>query len=113
MKIKMNVTQELIDKGICQKIGLCALALAYNELIPDVTISYEYIAFYGRDKKLLTHIQPTAKQTAFMEIFDYYNKDVKPQTLEVEIPDSVIEYWYQSHAEAAAKIANSKILELV
>lgn len=107
----MTITQEIIDNSKRGCDSKCALASAYNELVPHVLVR-NGIHFYNNLDQHIASVSFTEDQPQFIRDFDSGNK-VNPQTFEVEIPDSVIEYWYQSHAEAAAKIANSKILELI
>lgn len=126
MKFKMTITKSIIAATrMCSKenpfhlFENCAFARAYNELIPNVSVESSHIYFHAKDtySDLDCPVQWTPEQMEFINRFDNATPEQRlefpEQTFEVEIPDSVIEYWYQSHADAAAKIANSKILELI
>jgi len=129
MKFKMKITKEILKESVrcisndpaCHHYtSNCAFAKAYNELVPNVSVGAFARTITFRDKKdeFIDFVRGTIDQQKFVEIFD----SIKPRTdrvhlpeqeFDVEIPDKVIEYWYQDTAEAAAKIANSQVLQLV
>lgn len=113
MKFKINITQEIIDRGVCGAISKCAFAKAYSELVP-VHVG-GLISFLSREidvfgfPRLLDSTPQTAEQKEFIKAFDD-GKRVEPTSFEVEIPDKVIEYWYGDAVAAAQHIADSEVL---
>lgn len=110
MKFIMNITQEIIDKGECGNLSKCAFALAYNELVPNVSVASHIV--FGRSSDYIGCIEAvplTSAQLRFIGDFDN-GKKCSPKSFEVEIPDQVIDYYYGDAVKAAQHIANSKIL---
>ena len=130
MKFLINITKEIIDKslmcGTSEDIipsQNCAFAIAFGNLIPNVNIGISK-TFFCKDNKYncgdtIINIDNTIEQMQFIKNFDRMKNNPQEryslvgQTFQVEIPSEVIDYYYSDIAEAAQKIINSEILQLI
>lgn len=129
MKFRVTFTEELIRKSMmchgsdtreANKVtNNCLYAAAIWQLVPNVHVGVDTTEFTTVDQETITHIMNTPEQTAIIKEFDtlgatfsyreyadldyrHYEKFVGMST-EVEIPDRVIEYWYEDVPNALLK----------
>jgi hypothetical protein len=133
MKFKLTITKKILEASMfCGVEGGpdpstatniasgCAFAKAFNELVPNVGVENNHTNFYTKDTTMLASIRDIdPSKEDFIKRFDSLRKTpylrliMEEESFEVEIPDSVIEYWYQDVVEVAQKIADSPVLELI
>lgn len=127
MKIEIEITKDIIDKslycgcgpGIGDVSRNCAFARAFNEIIPNVSVSEMNTRFEDQFHIPFDIIANTHEQTNFIIEFDmledYPEERYKfvGRKFVVEIPDKVIKYHFQSYADAAQAIINAPSLTLV
>lgn len=123
MKFKLVITKDIINES--KECGLkpdkmqvylnCALAEAYNELLP-AHVCTDKVMFYT-NKTFSTFIGQTPltfEQQQFIRTFDkmtqYARYSLVGQEFDVEIPDTVIDQLYSSEVEVVQKLVNSKSL---
>lgn len=128
MEFTIEITKEVIDKSLMcgadnYDINIsenCAFAVAYNELIPNVSVGPFYVYFGCKDlKNTIGYSKLTPEQKSFITRFDLLGDTPKERyrlvgrKFEVEIPDEVIDYWHGDHVKVAQKLVNSNILKPV
>lgn len=139
-KFIITITKEIIDKSLMwgnnnlSVAGNCAFAKAFQEFIPNVVVS-TFNTFFLKNFKnteAATHmincdvnntisiINNSISQIEFIYRFDSYKNtpydrySLVGQQFEVEIPQKVIDHYYQDSVDEVNKIlANSTSLQLV
>lgn len=136
MKFKSTITKEVIDAtlmcGYDETISVgtnCAYAYIINQLIPNVDVGIKSIFFKKKGEDTWTWYSPVSDEMQEIILhFDRVGSFAKSKNYkgclrerytlvgkecEFEIPDEVIEYWYDDVAKAAQKIANSNCLKMM
>lgn len=123
MKLKLKITKEILEKsslcGAANGGGLltenCAFAIAFRDIIPNTIVTKCVTYFQSKHNNTIGAVVHSNKQERFIDLFDLsepVNRLLIPeQEFEVEIPDEVIEYYYQDYAVLAQKIADSKVFQ--
>lgn len=125
MKFKITITKDVIDKSLmCGTFQFkesvsqnCALAICYNQLIPDVGVGYPNV-YFSMGLNVVKEYMPQ-DQLNFIDAFDnmmcnhMQRYTLVGQTFDVEIPDEVIEYWHGDAVTAAQKLIDNPIMQVV
>lgn len=119
MKLKLKITKEiLIRSRLCTSsdvVDNCAFALAFKEIVPFTQVGSGTTTFLDKTGDTIGRYNHKQDQSIFINNFDSNTSEgrmlMPEQEFEVEIPDNVIEYYYQDYAVLAQKIADSKIFQ--
>lgn len=122
MKFELKITKDILRKSMMCGVNNmmtsrnCAFALAFNELVPFVSVAGPYVRFISNTYHESYIVYTTEEQRNFIYQFDRLRDTPKErlnlpeQTFQVEIPDRVLSWWYDDHVKLAQAIANSTCL---
>lgn len=120
MKIKINVKEEHIINGKCARVNECAIALAVNDIIPDVMVAREQLGLAYPDATTSILCDLPTFVTSNIWLFDQLDKVIgkerlehlSPFSFEVDIDEAIL-FPDKLLQEIEQIIEGSKNIELV